>query len=269
MTQKQIMSGDSRKKKLTFLTKLTAVALIGFAVAIWIQALSGDPAYTKFPPGPIIFVAIAAVIVLGARWWWTPILGALVSLMTTTGLFLRLSAEILRLSHPASIGRFAIGIFIGTLLHATTLFVADIASVAATIQNYRRLEHSKNSGVKALCQILGVVFVLMGLMMVFRGGSVNQYHNLLHLVWGASALYFGFIGSTLAAKNFCIGSGAFYFVLGVLGMLFGNSLANEAWHVGPMLLHTGDHIFHMVLGSAILATGLLTGRQWLHHASPV
>jgi hypothetical protein len=30
-----------------------------------------------------------------------------------------------------------------------------------------------------------------------------------------------------------------------------------------MLLHTGDHIFHMVLGSIFLAMGLISDRQWV------
>jgi hypothetical protein len=42
---------------------------------------------------------------------------------------------------------------------------------------------------------------------------------------------------------------------------------NKAWFAGPMLLHTGDHIFHLVLGSIFLSTGLLSGRA--HHAAQV
>ena len=77
------------KTKLTVLTKLTVAGLIGVAVAIWMQWLSGDPAYTSFPPGPVIFIGIAAIIVLGARWWWTPLIGALIGLLVTSGWFVR------------------------------------------------------------------------------------------------------------------------------------------------------------------------------------
>src|SRR5262247_838348 len=65
------------KPNLTALTKLTVVGLAACAVAIWIQWLSGDPAYPKFPPGLVFFVVVAVFVALGSRWWWTPVLGAL------------------------------------------------------------------------------------------------------------------------------------------------------------------------------------------------
>ena len=55
------------KTKHAFFTKLTFVWLIGVAVALWMQWLSGDPAYPKFPPGPVLFIAVAGMIVMGAR----------------------------------------------------------------------------------------------------------------------------------------------------------------------------------------------------------
>lgn len=126
------------KTKLTFLTKLTAGGMAVVTIAIWTQWLSGDPAYPKFPPGPVFFIAIAAVVVYGARWWWTPLLGALLSLMTTVGWFVLLPRNVLRLTHPGAIGNFAAGIFLGTLLMIVALVVTDVAGFAATVQNYRR-----------------------------------------------------------------------------------------------------------------------------------
>jgi heme/copper-type cytochrome/quinol oxidase subunit 3 len=82
----------------------------------------------------------------------------------------------------------------------------------------------------------------------------------MHLTWGALALAASLMGSTVA-KRFCIGSGVFYLTLASLGMVLGNSLMNRAWYLGPMLLHTGDHIFHLVLGSVFLSVGLLSGRS--------
>ena len=66
------------KMKLTFLTKLTAGGLIALAIALWTQWLSGDPAYTSFPPGPVLFIGVAAIVIFGARWWWTPMMGSLI-----------------------------------------------------------------------------------------------------------------------------------------------------------------------------------------------
>lgn len=104
------------KTNLGFLTKLTVGGLVTVAVALWMQWLSGDPAYPKFPPGPVLFIGVAAIVVFGARWWWTPLIGSLIALLTTSGWFVRLPAEMLRLSHPGQVGKFAAGIFIGTLL---------------------------------------------------------------------------------------------------------------------------------------------------------
>src|SRR6476620_9799236 len=75
---------DEMKSNLTFLTMLTAGGLVAVAIALWTQWLSGDPAYPKFPPGPVLFIGVAAIVVYGARWWWTPLIGALISLLTTS-----------------------------------------------------------------------------------------------------------------------------------------------------------------------------------------
>jgi len=248
------------KTKLAFSTKLTVAGLIGVAVALWMQWLSGDPAYPKFPPGPVIFVAVAGIVVMGARWWWTPLIGALISLLVTSGWFVRMPAAILRLTHPGSVGKFHAGIWIGAVLQIVGLVVADIAGLAATVQNYRRMEAAADSA-KMACRLFGGIFVLMGILVIVGGAYVDKYHNLMHLTWGALALGASFMGSTVA-KRFCVGSGVFYLALAVLGLLIGNPSMNRAWYVGPMLLNTGDHIFHLVLGSLFLGMGLLSGRTW-------
>jgi hypothetical protein len=248
------------KTKLAFSTKLTVAGLIGVAVALWMQWLSGDPAYPKFPPGPVIFVAVAGIIVMGARWWWTPLIGALISLLVTSGWFVRMPAAILRLTHPESVGKFHAGIWIGAVLQIVGLVVGDIAGLAATVQNYRRMGAAADSA-KMACRLFGGIFALMGILVIVGGAHVDKYHNLMHLTWGALALGASFMGSTVA-KRFCIGSGVFYLALAVLGLLIGNPSMNRAWYLGPMLLNTGDHIFHLVLGSLFLGMGLPSGRTW-------
>jgi hypothetical protein len=47
----------------------------------------------------------------------------------------------------------------------------------------------------------------------------------------------------------------------------GNPALSRAWYFGPMLLHMGDHIFHLVVGSLFLVMGLVSGRQWVHRPS--
>jgi len=244
--------------KRTFLIKVTVAGLIGVAIALWIQWLSGDPAYPKFPPGPVLFIVVAGIVAMGTRWWWTPLIGALIALFTTAGAFTRLPAEVLRLTHPRSVGTFAAGIFAGTLLQVTALLTADFAALAATVQNFR--QQGKMSDIaKVACCFFGGIFVLMGLLIIVGGGHADKYHNLMHLVWGVLAVVTSFMGSK-AAMRFCIGSGLFYGTLGVLGLLMGNPSTNRSWFVGPMLLQNGDHIFHLVLGSIFLCLGWLSGR---------
>lgn len=251
------------KTKLTMLSKLTVAGLIGVAVAIWMQWLSGDPAYTRFPPGPVIFIAIAAIIVLGARWWWTPLIGALISLLVTSGWFVRLPAAILRMTHPGSVGKFAAGIWVGAILQIVALVVTDVAGLAATVQNFRHSGNTADSA-KMACRFFGAIFVLMGIMVIVGGVHADPYHNLMHLIWGALALVASFLGLTIS-KRFCIGSGVFYLILALLGLLLGNPSTNRAWYFGPMLLHTGDHVFHLVLGALFLGVGLVSGREWRGH----
>jgi hypothetical protein len=248
------------KTKLTMLTKLTLAGLITVAIALWTQWLSGDPAYPKFPPGPVLFLAVAGVIAWGARWWWTPVIGALIALLTTSGAFVRLPAEILRLTHPGAVGKFAAGIFLGKLLQILGLLVADVAGLAATVQNFRHRGTTDDSA-KMACRLFGGIFVLMGVLVIVGGVHSDKYHNLMHLLWGALAITASFLGSTVS-RRFCIGSGLFYFMLAILGLLIGNPNMNRAWYLGPMLLHTGDHIFHLVLGSLFLGIGLISGREW-------
>ena len=112
-----------------------------------------------------------------------------------------------------------------------------------------------------ICRLFGGIFVLMGILMIVGGLHADKYHNLMHLTWGALAFGASFLGLTIS-KRFCIGSGVFYLALAILGLLIGNPSMNRAWYLGPMLLHTGDHIFHLVLGSLFLGVGLVSGREW-------
>ena len=145
------------------------------------------------------------------------------------------------------------------------LVLTDITGLAATVQNFRRAGSTADSA-KMACRFFGGLFVVMGVLVMVGGAHVDKYHNLMHLVWGALALGASFLGAAVA-KRFCIASGAFYLMLATLGLTIGSPGMNRAWYFGPMLLHTGDHIFHMVLGSLLLAMGLVSGRRLAHRPS--
>lgn len=115
---------------------------------------------------------------------------------------------------------------------------------------------------KSVCKLLGVVLVLVGLLgfthlldpLGAHVGPAHATHNLVHLVSGILALYFGFAGSLSSAKGFCIAFGAIYLLLGLVG------LAKGTLDIPALKLMLGqvDHLIHIVLGVAFLGGGLLT-----------
>lgn len=244
---------------LTLPTRLTVAGLIVCSLAIWAQWLSGDPAYTKFPPGPVFFMAVAAIVTLGRRWWWTPLIGSLITLLVTAGWFALLPREMLRLTHPNRIGHFAPGIFLGMLAQILSLALVDVAGVVATVLNYRSKTHAMESS-QLVLRSFGVIFVVMGGLIIVTRLHADPYHNLMHVVWGALAVGASFL-TPKVARLFCAGSGLFYLTLAVLGLTIGDPAMGRAWHAGPMLLHTGDHVFHLVLGTIFLGFGIMSGRE--------
>ena len=114
---------------------------------------------------------------------------------------------------------------------------------------------------KTVCKILGVVFLLVGLVgfasPALLGAHLNAAHNVVHLVSGALALYFGFAGSLSAAKTFCLVFGLVYLGLGVLGLLLG-APPDRMFMLGPLHFGQADHGIHILLGVIFVAGGFLT-----------
>ena len=92
---------------------------------------------------------------------------------------------------------------------------------------------------KTIAKILGVVFILVGIIGFLAPGLLGMHlslaHNFVHLISGALALYFGFAGTLAGARLFCIVFGVVYALLGVAGFL----LAIRARH-GRGVPRTGD-----------------------------
>jgi hypothetical protein len=129
---------------------------------------------------------------------------------------------------------------------------------------------------KTICKILGVVFLLVGLVGFvspgFLGTHLSVVHNLVHLISGAVALYLGFAGSPSAARLFCIVFGIVYLLLAICGFLLGSdqvptignmvSMGHDSklWKVipGQLELGTMDHVVHVLLGVVFLIGGFLS-----------
>lgn len=117
---------------------------------------------------------------------------------------------------------------------------------------------------KTVCKILGVVLLLVGLAgfaaPTLLGAHLSPVHNLVHIVSGVIALYFGFAGTLSGARGFCLVFGLVYLVLGLIGMVRGVP-PDRIWEIGPLMLGTVDHGIHLLLGAVFLAGGLFTKKN--------
>ena len=115
---------------------------------------------------------------------------------------------------------------------------------------------------KRICTILGIVFLLVGIVGFVApgllGAHLNTPHNLVHIISGALALYLGLAGSLSAARLFCLIFGIVYLLLGIVGFLMGTGADRMFDVAGILHLGTMDHIIHIALGIIFLIGGLMT-----------
>ena len=115
---------------------------------------------------------------------------------------------------------------------------------------------------KTIATFLGAAFVLVGIVGFIApdlmGMHLSVAHNIVHLVSGALALYFGLAGTYTAARSFCIVFGVVYGLLGILGFAMGSPGPDRMLTVIPDQLMLGrmDHIVHIVLGALFLIAGM-------------
>lgn len=120
---------------------------------------------------------------------------------------------------------------------------------------------------KTVCKLLGLIFLIVGIAGIFShnllGAHLNMAHNMVHIVSGVIALYFGFSGSYSGARGFCLVFGLVYLLLGVCGYFLGTG-AEHMFNIPPgnapiLMLGLRDHIIHIVLGVVFLAGGAMGG----------
>ena len=109
---------------------------------------------------------------------------------------------------------------------------------------------------KKLLYVLGIVFIILGLIGFFSGGElfgifhVDAVHNLVHLVSGILALYFASRGEA-ASRSFALVLGIVYGLVTILGFLTSGDKI-----LGIMAIDTADNYLHLVLAIVLIAAGL-------------
>jgi hypothetical protein len=115
---------------------------------------------------------------------------------------------------------------------------------------------------KTICKLLGVIFILVGLIGFAKpdllGAHLNTAHNLVHIISGAIALYFGFAATLSAARAFCLVFGAVYLLLGIVGFITGKGDDRILAIDDLLMLGTRDHAIHILLGVLFLIGALMT-----------
>src|SRR5262245_13318239 len=116
---------------------------------------------------------------------------------------------------------------------------------------------------KAICKVLGVVFLILGLLGFVSpnllGMRLSGIHNIIHLISAALALYFGFAASPSVARTFSLIFGAIYLLLGALGFGAPSSVIAllQARHTpGGARSLAADNIVHILLGAVFIIAGL-------------
>ena len=113
---------------------------------------------------------------------------------------------------------------------------------------------------KQIATAMGAILILVGLLGFAAPGLLGMHlhmaHNLIHLVSGALALYFGLKGSPDSARTFCTVFGAIYGALGLVGFLAGGPDKMLTIIPNQLMLGAADHIVHIILGAVFLFAGL-------------
>jgi plastocyanin len=146
------------RRSLSALGKVTAVALVGQAIAITVLMLIASLPPGTFDPGFIIFIILPLLVAgfVASRVRWASALGSGVAFVIAGALIFDPDYQY-DLTHP---GWNVIDFIIVVILLACTL-VAIVAGVWATIQNYRSAEYRTPQGLRLILSALSGIVVGM------------------------------------------------------------------------------------------------------------
>ena len=105
----------------------------------------------------------------------------------------------------------------------------------------------------------GALLVVVGLLGFiapgFMGMHLSAAHNVVLLLSGVVAIYFGLMATSAAARTFCIVFGAVYGLLGLAGFVAGVTDYTSTIIPGALVLGTMDHLVHLIFGAVFLSVG--------------
>ena len=116
---------------------LNVAAILGFGAMIVIQIAGGVDQYPTVPPGLVISIVVAAVLVFGRKLWWTALLGAVWPLFLTVG-------AIVSPNTSDNLGDTGDAfLFITTVVQMAVLAVALVAGVLYAVSRSRSRSSSR------------------------------------------------------------------------------------------------------------------------------
>jgi hypothetical protein len=105
----------------------------------------------------------------------------------------------------------------------------------------------------------GAFLVVVGLLGFvapgFMGVRLGVIHNLVILLSGAVAIYFGLKAMARPVRTLCLVFGALYGILGLVGFVAGGLNHSLTIIPGGLVLGTMDHLVHVFLGVVFLSVG--------------
>lgn len=135
--------------------------------------------------------------------------------------------------------------------------------------------HSRRTKVmmKSITNTVGVLLCIVAIIGFLNNGAMgmnlNPMHDVLLLVAGAAALYFGIQGTEFDARNCCRVLGVVFALVGVIGIFSGGGMVTlhdlagrHASHLirlipGHLEMGTADSVFNLIIGAVSLIAGFL------------
>lgn len=152
------------------------------------------------------------------------------------------------------------------------------------MRQYANLRHmtDKRSSAQTFALLVGAVFLLVGILGFIPGivsehdtkflgqdgdskllgiFQINFLHNLVHVIFGVAGI--AMAKRTDSARNYLIGGGVIYLVVFLYGLLI--DFGSDANIIN---LNAADNVLHLVLGSAMIALGLISGKDRANDRRP-